>query len=104
MMGQMELNNPGQAEVAAYVNGKFGTAGEEDEEGDVGDDGGETPSDGLNANSGFPRTPQQQRDYDRQIKAYRVNAKLLNTQAVEKLERPKYLSRRLVSRIFCDDI
>lgn len=103
LLDQVELDNPAQAEVAAYVSAKYANADSEEDFGNGTTDGNN--STGLNDGDpafgdGFPRTEQQQIDYERQMIAYNVNVKLLSTAAVKQLERPKYLSRRLVSFFF----
>ncbi len=90
----VELENPGQAESAAYITAKFASGA-----GEVGGNGtgNATTLVAVWCNRRFPRTPEEQENCDRQMTLYKIHAKLLNTAAVPHLERAKYLARRLVS-------
>ncbi len=91
----VELENPGQAESAAYITAKFASgAGDHGPIGN-GTDSNATTLVAVPCNPRFPRTPKEMMDCDRQMTLYQIHVKLLNTVAVPYLERAKYLARRL---------
>ena len=101
MIDRVELEIPSQAEMAAYVTARYidtdnGTASDDDGEGINSTDTGH--GSGTFRLRKFPRTDQQQIEYERQIELYNLNVKLLNTAAVELSSKPKYLVRRLVKK------
>ena len=51
------------------------------------------------SNKIFPRTPQEQSDYDRQELDYDSAKKLLNFDGLKLIEKPRYLTKRYVSKI-----
>ena len=63
MMDNIDLNDPGQREMAGFITGKFSMVKGSD--GDGGSDGDTTDSN--NDTQIFPRTTLEQQDYDRQM-------------------------------------
>ena len=63
MMDNIDLNDPGQREMAGFITGKFAMVKGSDE----GDTGDEKDSTDGNVTQTFPRTPLEQKHYDRQM-------------------------------------
>ena len=63
MMDNIDLNDPGQREMAGFITGKFAMVKGSD--GDGNSDGDTTDS--SNDTQIFPRTTSEQQDYDRQM-------------------------------------
>ena len=63
MMDNIDLNDPGQREMAGFITGKFSMVKGSDGDGDS---DGET-TDSNNDTQIFPRTTSEQQDYDRQM-------------------------------------
>ena len=63
MMDNIDLNDPGQREMAGFITGKFsmvkGSDGDGNSDGDTTDSNNDTQI--------FPRTTSEQQDYDRQM-------------------------------------
>ena len=90
MMDSIDFNTPEQAEAAAYIIERYSNSNISDPHVAGGANGTNgTSGDGYNiVLSGFPRTPQQQHDYEHMMVEYSVRSKLFSTESAKKVERP----------------
>jgi len=102
MLDRVELQDPGQMEMAGIVSAQFSAQAKElvvagsDQSPVINLDNGK----GATSDDGkvYPRTAMEQADYDRESLDYESSRKLLNFGGLKLLEKPRYLPKRWVSR------
>ena len=98
MVDRVELNDPGQLQMAGIVAAQFAGQDSDLASAKLGVNDGlvldlESSSAG-NSDKIYPRSEQEQLDYDREILLYSSAKKLLNFDGLRVLERPRYLVKR----------
>ena len=108
MLDKVELHDPSQMEIAGVVSAQFSSQekelaaaknGLELEVNNVKDIDLDSSSAG-NSGKKYPRTPLEQKDYDREELAYDAARKLLNFDGLKNIEKPRYLVKRWVRFLF----
>ena len=109
-MDRVELFDPSQLEIAGLISSQFSAQAKElSAKLEASSDGAESPGTNpnvqvdLESNSAgssgkiYPRTEQEQKDYDKQELDYAGAKKLLNFDGLKAVEKPRYLVKRWVS-------
>ncbi len=98
MLENVPLYDPAQAEIAAILTNRFFFP---DDPADLMDDDDDSAANGTHSpiwkGPKYPRTPQQQEDYDRQMQSVRTVEKLVSLRALLPIVRPKDIRRTFVS-------
>lgn len=97
MLDRVELNDPGQLQIAGLISSQFADQQKQLAAKILGGDDSvvvDFDDDSLNSGKIFPRTVEEQKDYDRIELDYTSAKKLLSLAGMRELEKPRYLVKR----------